>query len=126
MIEWGAGVEQALGYGFPPSPVEPTVQGARPEVTEPERYAGDQERYELLDRAVRRVGDIDLRWKGVLWQVYAQGRIDEGHMADELGVPTSTWRRWRRAAMEAFLRAYQGLDVGELATQNRDWGRGAP
>lgn len=132
LLEWAAGLESAMGYGYPAMPVEPSVQGARPEYTDPERYAGEQSQYEALDRAVRQVGLIDPRWRGTLWQQYVQGRVneagmpDEPRMAEDMGVPLATWRKWRDAGRTAFLRAHKGVDGGDLGAAQSCAGRSAP
>lgn len=105
--EWGAGVEAAQGYGYPPAATEPTVQGDRSPWTVPERYAQEQERQERLDRAVRRVADIRLR--SVLWQKYVGDKREEARLADEQGVCLRTWRRRRDRAQIQFLHEYENL-----------------
>lgn len=109
--EWGAGVEAAQGYGYPPAATEPTVQGDRSPWTVPERYAQEQERHERLDRAVRRVGGIDPMMRVVLWQRYVSGGVDERLMAERMNCSLSDWREWLDAARWVFLRAYEtGVD----------------
>lgn len=112
--EWGALRERALAHGFSPAPLQPTVQGSRPDATDPERYVDDEDRFEDLDWAVQRVGDHDPRWKGVLRQVYTQsrlneqGRPDEPRMAEEMGVSLPIWRRWLKQARRLFLHHAEG------------------
>lgn len=116
LLSWAAHVESALGSAYPPAPMTPTVQGDVAEFTRPERYADDQSGYEQLDRAVRRVGDIDPRLKGILWQQYVMGhldrsgRADERRMAEEMGFTLRHWREWRDAARAAFIREYERVD----------------
>lgn len=110
--EWASGVEAAMGYGYPPMPVTASVQGAKADYSAPERYSQYQDRHERLDRAVRRVGDIDPRWKGVLWIHYVQRASSMGLVADRMGATERTCRRWLKAARAAFLREFQALDAG--------------
>lgn len=105
--EWAGGVEQALGYGYPPAPAPGRVQNGQSDYSSPERYAHDQRRHERLDRAVRRVGDIDPRWKGCLWIQYVQRVTSVALVADQVGVSERTCRRWLNAARTAFVREFR-------------------
>lgn len=109
LTEWAAGFEAALGMGYIPQSMEPTVQTQRSDWTSPERYASKLRRHEQLDRAVRRVADTDPVFVGVLRTKYLGGRVDERIMAEEHGVSLRTWRRWRNAARLAFLREYESI-----------------
>jgi hypothetical protein len=119
LLTWGAALEAALGSEYPPAPMEPTVQGDVAEYTRPERYAYDKADYEQLDRAVRRVADLDPLLRAVLWQKYAAGGSDERLMAEEMGWSLRHWREWLEAARWAFLREYEGVDAGAVALDNR-------
>ena len=106
--EWAGGVFNALGYGYPPAPTPGRVQNSRSGNSAPERFAHDQHRHERLDRAVRRVDEIDPRLAGVLRVHYLQGR-DTPLGADEMGMSERTYRRWRKAAQHAFLSEYRAI-----------------
>ena len=106
--EWAGGVEAALGHGYPPAPQSGRVQNGRGDSTSPERYAHSHARHEQLDRAARRVADIDPRWRGVLWVQYVQRVSSMGILADRMGASERTCRRWLKKAREAFIEAFDG------------------
>lgn len=107
--EWAGGVEASLGYGYPPAPTPGRVQNSRSSHSAPERYAHDQRKHEQLDRAVRRVSDIDPRWKGCLWIVYVQRSSSTAIVADRMGASERTCRRWLHNARLAFLKEYRTI-----------------
>jgi len=107
--EWAHGVEAALGYGFPPAPTPGRVQNGESTYSSPEQYAYYQHRHERLDRAVRRVADIDKRWKECLDLQYDERCTSSALMADKMGVSERTFRRMRNAAQLAFLREYKAI-----------------
>lgn len=105
--EWGGGfqTERGEGLGYPPAPIEKTVQNARASTTTPERYADDLGRWNVLQTAV---GDVSAEntWYGlILWDSYHFGYTDQ-KCADRLNISLRTWYTRRDAARAAFLRAY--------------------
>lgn len=107
--EWAGGVEASLGYGYPPAPTPGRVQNSRSSHSAPERYAHDQRRHERLDRAVRRVGEADPRWRGVLWVLYVQRASSTAIIADRMGTSERTCRRWLHNARALFLREFKSI-----------------
>lgn len=113
LVRWANELEAALGSEYPPAPVMPTVQGDVAEMTRPESYADDLSDHEGIDRAVRRIAEIDPRLRSVLWQQYVagpwteSGQPDYRRMAEEMGWTVGHWREWRDMARREFLREYR-------------------
>lgn len=94
LVLWGSIVD-ANGIGYPPAPIEPTVQGAKPEQSHPERYAHVMRHKAILDTAWRRLREESRDLAGCLWRCYVEGKMESQPRL--------------REAQEGYLRHYEGL-----------------
>jgi len=82
------------------------VDGGQRPLSEPERHAIVQDRYETLDRAVRQVYRMDRELSTLLWRYYGE-RKNEVRCAEIAGLAKRTWRHRLYTARAAFLAAFQ-------------------
>jgi hypothetical protein len=82
------------------------VDGGERPLSEPERYALAQGRYESLDRAVRHVYRMDIRLGAAIWAYYAE-RMSDSDCAARAGDSRRKWRDRLKTARAAFLAAYE-------------------
>lgn len=96
LLQWGSSVAvDTHGIGFPPAPMEPTVQGGQPASTTPEAYANRALHHGVLHSAWEHLNRESRRLATTLWRCYVEGKMES---QPDL-----------REAREAFLRHHDDL-----------------